>query len=266
MREPAPFLADGAVEVASLPYVDPARFDLASAGSNALSAAIAVAIAPENVSLLEKTDELGRFRHRGQGAAVIAEGASLRKMLIDGGRRPERRGRHPVGAGGEFLLRFPRRPEASASASRPIRRPARSARCASASTIPNDRHIATVALSDSGTYVAAQEPALDGALGGDETAEATTTARSRRCTRGSGARGLTLGMTDDVIKNLVHIFSYDVDYQARLSPSDSLEVIYSAEGEAEGAGDSLRRADRSADVTHRFYRFRDPERRLGRLL
>ena len=31
VREAAPFLADGAVEVASLPYVDPARFDLASA-------------------------------------------------------------------------------------------------------------------------------------------------------------------------------------------------------------------------------------------
>ena len=33
----------------------------------------------------------------------------------------------------------------------------------------------------------------------------------------------------------MRIFSYDVDYQSRLQPSDALEVIYSAEGEAEGA-------------------------------
>ena len=60
MREAAPFLAEGAVEVASLPYVDPARFELASAESGALGA-LAVAIAPENVSLLAKTDELDDF-------------------------------------------------------------------------------------------------------------------------------------------------------------------------------------------------------------
>ena len=38
VREAAPFLAEGAVEVASLPYVDPARFDLAGAESGALGA------------------------------------------------------------------------------------------------------------------------------------------------------------------------------------------------------------------------------------
>ena len=45
-------------------------------------------------------------------------------------------------------------------------------------------------------------------------------------------------MTPDVIKNLVHIFSYDVDYQTRLSASDSLEVIYSTERDGADGGRS----------------------------
>ena len=74
-----------------------------------------------------------RFRHRGQGAA--GRRGRLDAQNADGrGRRPGCRGRHPVGAGGEFLFRFPRRPESCASGSRPIPRPARSGRCASAST------------------------------------------------------------------------------------------------------------------------------------
>jgi murein DD-endopeptidase MepM/ murein hydrolase activator NlpD len=64
-------------------------------------------------------------------------------------------------------------------------------------------------------------------------------------------------MSDDLIKNLVHIFSYDVDYQQRLGPSDALEVIYSAEGEAEGA-EILYASLTLGNAQHRFYRFRAP--------
>jgi murein DD-endopeptidase MepM/ murein hydrolase activator NlpD len=65
-------------------------------------------------------------------------------------------------------------------------------------------------------------------------------------------------MTEELLKSLVHIFSYDVDYQARLSPSDNLEVIYSAEGEAENP-EILFAALRLGSSEHRFYRFRDPD-------
>ena len=38
VREAAPYLEEGGVEVSSLPYVDPGRFDLANADPNALNA------------------------------------------------------------------------------------------------------------------------------------------------------------------------------------------------------------------------------------
>src|SRR5262249_6371067 len=78
VRQAAPFLAQGAVDVASLPYVDPARFDTDSSDSNA-SNAIAVAITPENVSLLEKTDQIDDLGIEDK-MLQVTEGASLRKM------------------------------------------------------------------------------------------------------------------------------------------------------------------------------------------
>ena len=81
VREAAPFLTEGAVEVASLPYVDPARFEIDGSGPNAL-AALAVAITPENVSLIEKSDDALEDFGIEDKMLPVAEGASLRKMLL----------------------------------------------------------------------------------------------------------------------------------------------------------------------------------------
>jgi murein DD-endopeptidase MepM/ murein hydrolase activator NlpD len=68
-------------------------------------------------------------------------------------------------------------------------------------------------------------------------------------------------MPKPLIEKLVHIFSFDADYQSRLSPTDLLEVIYSAEGsdgEAEGA-EILYASLTLGSAIHRFYRFRDAD-------
>jgi len=255
VRQQAPFLSDGTVEVASLPYIDPARFAFASAGDNALSAATAVAIAPENISLIEKTEGAGEFGIEDK-VVVIAEGDSMRKLLAAEGADESAAVAIQAALVANFSfdfragqrLRLGLAPDPETGAIRPVRVSLYNS---------EDHHIATVALADSGTYMVAQEPALDGALV-DETAEATTIGALPTLHEGLWGSGLTLGMSDEILKNLVHIFSYDVDYQARLSPSDSLEVIYSAEGDAEGA-EILYAALSLGSDTHHFYRFRDPE-------
>jgi murein DD-endopeptidase MepM/ murein hydrolase activator NlpD len=70
--------------------------------------------------------------------------------------------------------------------------------------------------------------------------------------------GLALGMPEEVLKNLSQIFSYDADYQTRLSPADNLEVIYSAEAEA-GSAEIIYAALTLGAATHAFYRFRSTE-------
>jgi hypothetical protein len=88
VRETAPFLAGGAVEVSSLPYVDPARFEIDSSDPTAMSS-LAVAIAAENVSLIEKSDEVVDDFGIEDKIVPVVEGASMKKMLLAEGATPE---------------------------------------------------------------------------------------------------------------------------------------------------------------------------------
>ncbi len=253
VRQAAPFLAEGAVEIASLPYVDPARFDMASADPTALNA-IAVAIAPENVSLLEKSDDPSDLGIEDK-ILPVEEGASLRKMLMDEGAGADEAAAIQSALVANFSfdfragqkVRLGLAPDPDTGAVRPVR---------VSLYEPNDRHIATVALSDNGVYVAAHEPAASGQMEVAEQEQPDQAGALPTLHDGLWGTGLSLDMPDEVIKSLVHIFSYDVDYQSRLSPNDDLDVIYSSDS-ASDAPDILYAALTLGGVTHKFYRFRD---------
>jgi murein DD-endopeptidase MepM/ murein hydrolase activator NlpD len=127
---------------------------------------------------------------------------------------------------------------------------------------PDDTHIATVALSDTGTYVAAHEPVSgEGILDVAEQEEPDQPGMLPTLYDGLWGTALSLGMSKTVIEDLVHIFSYDVDYQSHLAANDDLDVIYSADDDSDnsdGTPDILYAALTFAGVTHKFYRFRDP--------
>jgi murein DD-endopeptidase MepM/ murein hydrolase activator NlpD len=254
VRAAAPDLAEGAVEVASLPYVDPARFEMTS-DSGALNA-LTVAITPENVSQLEKTEDIDDIGIE-EKILQVEEGASLRRMLIDEGASEDAAARIQSALVANFAfdfragqkLRIGLAPDPDAGAIRPVR---------VSLYQPDDRHIATVALSDTGVYVAAQEPAVDDAELAVVEEQTGQQAVLPTLHEGLWGTGLTLGMPEEVIKNLAHIFSYDVDYQTRLSPADSLEVIYSADEDPESA-EILYASLTIGNATHRYYRFRSPE-------
>jgi murein DD-endopeptidase MepM/ murein hydrolase activator NlpD len=253
VRAAAPDLAEGAVEVASLPYVDPARFEMTS-DAGALNA-LTVAITPENVSLLEKTEDVDDVGIE-EKILPVEEGASLRRMLIDEGASDDAAARIQSALVANFAfdfragqkLRIGLAPDPDTGSIRPVR---------VSLYQPDDRHIATVALSDTGVYVAAQEPAVDAELA---IVEEQTSQQATLPTLHDGlwGTGLTLGMPEEVIKNLAHIFSYDVDYQTRLNPTDSLEVIYSADEDPESA-EILYASLTLGNSTHRYYRFRSPD-------
>jgi murein DD-endopeptidase MepM/ murein hydrolase activator NlpD len=259
VREAAPFLAAGEHEVASIPYVDPARFEIDGSASGAL-AALAVAITEENVTPIEKSEEGLEVFGIEEKVLPVAEGAVLRSMLTAEGATPEEATRIQSALVANFsfdfragqMVRVGLAPDPDTGAVRPVR----------VSLYQGESHIATVALSDTGTYVAAAEPALDAALLAVE-AETPLPPPGALPTVYAGlwGTGLELGMPETLIESLVHIFAYDVDYQSRLAASDALEVIYSAEGEqgeAEGA-EILFAALTLGSVTHKFYRFRSAE-------
>jgi murein DD-endopeptidase MepM/ murein hydrolase activator NlpD len=254
VREAAPDLADGSVEVASLPYVDPARFEMASAEAGALNA-LAVAITQENVSLLEKSDEDSDLGIE-ETVLQVDEGDSLRNLLTREGATEEAAARIQSALVANFTfdfragqkLRIGLAPDPDTGSIRPVR---------VSLYQPDDRHVATVALSDNSVYVAAQEPALDAEL---VVVEEMASPPSVLPTLHEGlwGTGLALDIPKEVLKNISHIFSYDADQQTRLSPTDSLEVIYAADSEAANA-EILYASLRLGSATHSFYRFRSPE-------
>jgi murein DD-endopeptidase MepM/ murein hydrolase activator NlpD len=254
LRADAPRLSDGVMELVSLPYIDPARFEMASDDPNAFTA-LAVAIGSENVTLLEKSEgELAEGAIEDKVLPVV-KGASMRKMLMDEGASDQ----EAINIQSAFVanfsfdfragqkLRIGLAPDPDTGAIRPIR--------VSLYT-GGGRHIATVALSDLDTYVAAEEPTNETDLA-VAVAEATPPGVLPTLHDGLWGSGLSLEMPEEVIRDLVHIFSYDVDYQARLSATDALEVIYAAD-EAEEGVEILYAALTLSGVEHYFYRFRDP--------
>ena len=254
MRDAAGVVSDAASP--SLSYVDPGRFQAGSEDPNALGA-LAIAIAPENVSLLAKSDDQGDLGIEDK-VLQVQEGDSLRKILIDEGADPDSAAQIQSALVANFSfdfragqkVRIGLAPDPDTGAIRPVRVSLYDA---------NGKHIATVALSDNGVYVAAREPALQGnELDIAETEQPDAAGALPTVHDGLWGTGLTLGMSSDVIKSLVRIFSYDVDYQARLAPADDMEVIYSEEGEGE-TPEILYAAITLGDVSHRFYRYRDPE-------
>ena len=121
-------------------------------------------------------------------------------------------------------------------------------------------HQATVARTDSDSFVRADEPTLaaaETAEMGDEGAE-TYTGTMPRLYDAVYETALEQEVPPQLIDQLIRIFAYDVDFQARISPGDTLEVFHSLPDEGPDAAEPevLFAALTLNGVSKRFYRFR----------
>ncbi|MBZ8133040.1 M23 family metallopeptidase [Afifella sp. IM 167] len=249
VRSNAPFLADGAVEVASLPYVDPGRFET-SADPLALNN-LAIAIVPENVSLIEKNEEGAGGPKIEEKIIAVSTGDALTALLRSEGATEYEAASiqsalianysFDFRAGQKLRLGLAPNDEGRV---RPVR----------VSLYSNGQHLATVALSDIGNYVAASEPTFDADM--FDSAQSESPASSLPSIySGIWRSALELGMDEDMVESLVRIFSFDVDLQARAGRSDQIEAIYSGDEEKEILYASLT----VGGEEHRFYRYRTPD-------
>lgn len=113
-------------------------------------------------------------------------------------------------------------------------------------------HLATVALGDSGRYVAVEEPRefdVAGATPEDESEE------------GSGIRlyqsiyetALKNDIPKPMIENIIRTFSFDVDLNRRVRPGDSFEVLFA--GDDLDGNDVMFAALTFGEESRRYYRF-----------
>jgi murein DD-endopeptidase MepM/ murein hydrolase activator NlpD len=122
-------------------------------------------------------------------------------------------------------------------------------------------HQATVARTDSNTFVRADEPTLAASetaeMGKEEDVESYSGAMPKLYDA-LYETALEQEVPPSLIDQLVRIFAYDVDFQARISPGDTLEVFHSLpEADPDASEPEVLFAALTLNgVSKRFYRFR----------
>ena len=132
--------------------------------------------------------------------------------------------------------------------------------------VANDVAIeAVIALSDLGRYVSVDVRAMKTASVADARAKTKrTTVRACASTRASTKPHSATRFRVAVIDDMIRVYSYDVDFQRKVQPGDSFDVLYAGEEENAWRGrDSQRRDVRGADgrraKQRKFYRFQTPD-------
>ncbi|MES0198971.1 M23 family metallopeptidase [Mesorhizobium sp. M0011] len=256
VREAGTDLSDGAVQVASLHYVDPQRFGEAFAES--MAGSYDVKIVPENVSVapratvddqapafaeeiipftkdLDVTEAFANSGYTGEDATGMAE--AIAKLL------------NATALKAGTVLRVGL--EVHGDAAKVVR----------TSVYDRTQHIVTIALNDRGQYVPAQEPDPNPELltaFDDSSAPVVVRGNLPNVYDGIYRAAYSYGMSKVMTQRLIKLLASDVDFQSRLSPADRIEVLFSQPDGDDQTSDNSELLYVSATFggqTRNFYRF-----------
>jgi murein DD-endopeptidase MepM/ murein hydrolase activator NlpD len=248
-----PTLSNG-VQIAAMPYVDPDRFSFDESGTDPFSA-LGVRIVPENVSFVSKT---GPAIPSDERVAVVEKKETLDEVLEENGVAASEATNilsamsnlmdlSDLQAGQKVRILF----SSEGETSRPMR----------VSIYDEGSHQATVARRDDDTFVRADEP--ESSTDEFEMAEPAPIDNSPmpRLYQAVYETALEQKIPAPLITELIHIFSYDVDFQSRVAPGDTLEVFHSLpeSGGAEDDEEILYAAITLDGAIKRYYRYRSPD-------
>ncbi len=227
VRTAARFAVAEPADVAALSFVDPARFDDAAGEDNPFSA-LGVRIVPENVSNVAKSDTTFTPGHDfGEKIITVVEDGDLRALFaandVTGSDADEIVDAlsqlvdvDHLHAGQKLRVDF-----AIDEPDREILRPVR------ASIYEDGVHQATVARTDNDAFVRADEPTFALADLAEVQSQAPAAGGLPRLYEAVYQTALDQHIPPPLIEQLIRIFAFDVDFQARITPGDSLEVFHS---------------------------------------
>ncbi|MFA6155415.1 M23 family metallopeptidase [Mesorhizobium sp.] len=256
VREAGTDLSDGAIQVASLHYVDPQRFGEAFAES--MAGSYDVKIVPENVSVaprattddqapafaeeiipftkdLDLTEAFADSGYTGEDATGMAE--AIAKLL----------NATTLKAGTVLRVGL----EVHGDAAKVVR----------TSVYDKTTHIVTIALDDRGQYVPAQEPEPNPELLSafdDSSAPVVVRGNLPNIYDGIYRSAYSYGMSKQMTQRLIKLLASDVDFQSRLSPTDRIDVLFSQPDGDDQTSDNSELLYVSATfggTTRNFYRF-----------
>ncbi|MPZ56475.1 MAG: peptidoglycan DD-metalloendopeptidase family protein [Rhizobiales bacterium] len=244
-----------------VPGLTGTRLAYAAEGNPDPYAGFEARIVPENITLLPKTTtEATGGNPWNERVVVPKKGETVFDIVRELGATPDEAKAivallGPHGLGGELRdghkLRILLSPADSSRRLKPVR-----------VIVAGDSAVeAVVAFSDAGRYVS-----VDLQNANSEIAQASETEEDN----GAGMRlyqsiyetAFRDQVPRSVIEDLVRIYSYDVDYQRKVQPGDSFEVLYAAEDEtpgSEGKSDVMFAELTVGGETKKFYRFQTPD-------
>jgi murein DD-endopeptidase MepM/ murein hydrolase activator NlpD len=220
-------------------------------------------VVPENITLLPKTTNQTTGGNPFNEKVVIAKkGEGVTSILRDLGATPEDIGKvvavlGPRGRDGSLKegqkLRVLMNPTTGSQRAQPIR-----------VIIASDNVIdAVVALADTGRYVSVDVKNVDTeiASASEQTDDENDTG-GVRLYQSVYETALRNQIPRPIIDELIRIYSYDVDFQRKVQPGDSFEVLYAGEEElpnADSRNDVLFAALTVGGEAKKFYRFQSPD-------
>src|SRR6185312_7977687 len=220
-------------------------------------------IVPENITLLPKTtNQTTGGNPWSERSIPVKKGDSVASILRDLGSSPEEiqsiiaalgpRGRDGGVKEGE-KLRVLLSPASGVQRLKPVR-----------IIIANDAAVeAVVAMSDTGKFVSVDVHSINTevAEGSEESGDDTDTT-GVRLYQSVYETGLRNQIPRPVIDDLVRIYSFDVDFQRKVQPGDSFEVLYAGEDEtptADSRNDVLFASLTVGGETKKLYRYQSPD-------
>jgi murein DD-endopeptidase MepM/ murein hydrolase activator NlpD len=121
---------------------------------------------------------------------------------------------------------------------------------------------AVIALADTGKYVAVDVKNVDTEVADNSEDNDENDASGVRLYQSIYETALRNRIPRPIIEDLIRIYSYDVDFQRKVQPGDSFEVLYAGEEEAPAAdsrNDVLFATLTVGGETKKFYRFQSPD-------
>jgi murein DD-endopeptidase MepM/ murein hydrolase activator NlpD len=261
VRNNGSILTDGTVQVAALHYVDPRRF-AASGPVLDFSAGLNARVITENVSVAAPSQVGDAVPDYVEDVIVITEEQQIYDAMLAAGYDDAQSTmvssifstlhRSTLMSEGQLLrLALQRTGEVS--------------RIVRTSIYDGRDHVVTLAESDSGYFVRAVEPPpspiIDNAV--DDVSVPLLSGRDLPTIYDGVYRAaLSYGMTLDMTAQIVRLLAANVDFQARLRSTDTLEAFFAVDDESGQATDDselLYVNARFGDSEVSFYRFRNPE-------
>lgn len=218
-----------------------------------------ITITPENVSFIEKYGDTGGDFSYEERIVDVAKGDTLSGVLAKNDANQteiasavdaliKARAITQIKPGQKIRIAIATTEDGS-NRNRPVR----------VSIYQGREHLGSVALNDSGEFVGAAEPYLEADLG--EIAEAKPIPGQLPTLYDSlYETGLSLEMPRELVADVVRIFTYDLDFQKHITPSDSISVLHSTPNAgSDERGHVLFAEVTLAGNTKQFYRFRTPD-------